>query len=31
MNKIEEIKQDLKDRSIEVIEIEKIEEDDMEF
>ena len=29
--KIEEIKQDLKDRSIEVVEIEEVEEDDMEF
>lgn len=28
---IEEIKQDLKDRSIEVVEIEEVEEDDMEF
>ena len=28
---IEEIKQDLKNRSIEVVEIEEVEEDDMEF
>ena len=28
---IEGIKQDLKDRSIEVVEIEEVEEDDMEF